>query len=175
MDLCIIKDVPVLVVPELREKLRQRFGVSAVVFGVKENELLVRTLKNIQSKYPVPEDHIHSLRIVKREGVDIVKNNSLVTVEEVEMEENSDEKLDISSLYLHRTSNSERVFKPEMSQIKSSNVAAPTKRDLEYFALNESVEKPPSLPPQKINYKALVVKRLKGNKNREVRKKEIIN
>lgn len=164
VDLCIIKNIPILVIPELRQSLHQRCGVSAVVFGVKNNDSLVQTIKNIHSTFPVPKDHMHYLQMVKHKEDNVLKSN----VKKTKIEE-CDKATDHKVLYLYRTSKSERVFKPEKSEIKVANVAAPIKEDCEFMALDESVEE--SIP--KVDYKALVVKRLKGNKNREKRKREI--
>lgn len=170
VDMCIIKNVPILVIPELRQTLQQRFGVSSVAFGVKSNDFLVEVLKNVHVNYPVPEDHIHYLRMLEH---DAEKDSERVVVEEVQMEEtdNDDEKEDANKdLYLYRTSKHERVFKPAKSEGKVENAAAVSKPDVGFVSLDVGVEK----TDQKSNYKALIVKRLKGNKDREKRKREIM-
>lgn len=162
VDMCIIKNVPVLVVPDLRRNLKQRFGLSSVVFGVKAVNILTETIKNIYSNYPVPEDHIHYLRMPENR---IEKDDKEVAViEEVEMEETET----TDDVYLYRTSKSERVFKPQKSDCKVTLTSV--KQHVGFLSLEENVQK----PAQKLNYKALVVKRLKGNKDREKRKREII-
>lgn len=170
LDMCIIKNVAILVVPELRQSLQQRFGVSSVVFGVKKDDNgLLQTLKNIYANYPVPEDHMHYLKTHKQNDV-VNKESDAIVVEEVEMKEPDLEITNDKSLYLYRTSKHERVFKPEKSQVKVTNTATPVKQDLGFLSLEGSIEK----TAPKLNYKALVVKRLKGNKEREKRKREVI-
>lgn len=167
IDMCIVKNVPVLVITELRQSLQQRFGVTAVVFGVKSNDFLVQVLKDVYVNYPVPEDHIHYLRMLQNCAE---KDSGDVVVQEVQMKESDDEKEEVKDLYLYRTSKRERVFKPEKSEVKVVNVVAPLKPDFGFLSLEDAVEKTNPTP----NYKALVVKRLKGNKNREKRKREMI-
>lgn len=169
VDMCIIKNVPILVIPELRQSLQRRFGVSAVVFGVKSNDFLVEVLKKVHVNYPVPKDHIHYLRMLEH---DVEKDSDSVVVEEVQMEESDDdEKEDVNKvLYLYRTSKRERVFKPAKSEGKFENAAAVSKPDVGFVSLDDGGEK----TDQKSNYKALIVKRLKGNKDREKRKREIM-
>lgn len=161
IDMCVIKNLPVLVVPELRQILLQRAGVTGVVFGVKNNNLLTQTIKDIHMNYPVPEDHIHYFRSLKCEEADF-KVNEAVPVEDAAMEETEEQ-----DLYLYRSSTKERVFKPETSQSSVAIVAAPLKQEHSFLSLEEKTA-------QKPNYRALIVKRLKGNKNREKRKREIV-
>lgn len=167
MDMCVIKNVPVLVVPQLREVLKQRAGMSAVAFGVKDDgDLLAQTVKNIHMNYPVPEDHIHSFRRQECEGIE---NKEAV---DVEMEvETCREMVERKELFLRRASKTERAFKAESSESAAAIVSVPAKGqgDVGFLCLEESVGK----TVKKVNYKALIVKRLKGNKEREKRKKEI--
>lgn len=168
LDMCVIKNVPVLVVPGLREILLQRTGLSGVVFGAKNNDLLAQIIRNIYVNHPVPENHIHYFRMLKNEEKHF-KSDSEIACTEMEQTEREVEEQD-ESVYLYRTSKNERVFKPESAQNTSVNAIVKSKQDIGFLSLETKVVQ----TTQKPNYKALIVKRLKGNKEREKRKREMI-
>lgn len=168
IDICVIKNVPVLVVPQLRQLLVEHTGLSAVVFGLKSDDLLLQTVKNVFVNYPVPEDHMHYSRMQKCQK----ETNEIANIDDVTMTavDNGDEATSEKLVYLYRTSNRERVFKPDLSKSSAKDAAISVPRDAGFLSLEENVEKTTLRP----NYKALVVKRLKGNKDREKRKREIV-
>lgn len=168
VDMCVIKNVPILVVPELTKSLSNRTGFSSVVFAVKnENHPLTHTVRDICINYPVSEDHIHYCRKLKCE------ENFTEEVKDITMQETvtSEEKAK-KDFYLYRTSKHERVFKPEPSK-PASDLPVFVTQSAGFLSLEDDTQK--HEPKRKLSYKALVVKRLKGNKDREKRKREVIN
>lgn len=173
VDMAVLTSTPVLVMPDLRKILKSCCGLSSVSLGVKKDVLnnsglcvIVKQVKEIYGHYPVPKDHINYHRINVEDSKD------------VEMVESSGNKTNVGKLdseeefvYLQRTNNGKRAFVPELSEFSGRMVNETVAGSSDGFlAFNQDENK--SINMTKKQYKSLVIKRLKGNKDREKRKQE---
>ncbi|KAF7266645.1 uncharacterized protein LOC143206797 [Rhynchophorus ferrugineus] len=169
IDQAVLNKVPILVVPDLRNILKQKCGIASIALALSNNEkyaCLQTKIEEISIHYPIPTNHIHYNRL---QSIKMPSENKQATqltetdtnILQVNDSKNTENKNTIAdqpitalnkSLYLIRTDKERRVFIPQQKKDQ------PTLMQLEKlpFSFNNNPEL----------YKALKVKRSKQNKNR---------
>uniref|UniRef100_A0A1Y1N6Z2 Ribosomal protein eL8/eL30/eS12/Gadd45 domain-containing protein n=1 Tax=Photinus pyralis TaxID=7054 RepID=A0A1Y1N6Z2_PHOPY len=167
VDICVLHKVPILVVPNLKNLLKEVMNLPSLVVAFKRTKLdysrVNGVIKEIYRNYPPPKDHIHSNRDFEDNAMDVSESNS------------DSEDPQLPSLYLQRTS-SERVFIPQPSRRRES-IDSDLKVKGEEF-LSFETERPIQLTPAvsearkegKVSYKSLLLKRVASDKNRDIKK-----
>ncbi|CAH0563316.1 unnamed protein product [Brassicogethes aeneus] len=174
IDMCVLNNCNVLIVEELRNKLKATCGFNSVVVGFKRsihinsdlNFVLVE-VKHISQHHPVPTDHIN---YYKRNNADVQKDVVSGSSGESKIKKRVISVIDVEaiqkSVYLLRNSNEKRTFVPTESSSSKDN---PKVND-NFLSFGENMDTSKSLKIVK-NYKPLVVKRLKGNPKRSKKNK----
>lgn len=188
LEMCTIRNVPVLVIPGLKDNLSSQTNISAVAFAIKNNpdsnevsSSVIQTVQQIYRMYPVPENYIHCYKKGTKEA-DVsnqnVSNLNESAVQQQDADVNEQSETEVASnekdVYLYRTCKSQRVFVPDPLPTDddkvNSNASCFTSRG--FVPLTEKTESLKSV--SKTNYRSLIVKRLKGNKDRNKRKQEFM-
>ncbi|XP_044759243.1 uncharacterized protein LOC123316978 [Coccinella septempunctata] len=179
IEMAVLRKVPVLVVSTLKQILKECCGLESMAVGIKKNlpdssilRSIVEIVGKINEKYPPSINHINS----KRSNIflDIEENGSL---NNVQTSENKNKQEKSVNYHLKRPSDGQRAFVPESNEddphkvigieacsiSELDNVASLKMKDPTYEMVNQAMKK----KNLKKSYKALVVKRLKGNKNRQ--------
>ncbi|KAL3272705.1 hypothetical protein HHI36_014169 [Cryptolaemus montrouzieri] len=121
VDLAILHNVPLLVVSELKDILKEYCGLESLVIAIKTTDIkpnlskIVKVVKEISENYPPPAQHINSKRIEQ--------DNNNYQISEVDTQlkntnfvEKTRESTKIQKCHLYRTTVNERTFIPENSK-----------------------------------------------------------
>lgn len=170
VEMAVLKSVPVLVVSTLKQILKDSCGLESMAFAIKKSvpdtstlARIVNTVVEISKNYPPSANHIN----LTRSNIFQDKNEKT----QYNLNKPAEIKNEVKPLNYHlmRTSPNQRVF--ELSENEKDIVLTKVNtyenihsaaNELHYDKLNEALGK----KKMKKLYKALVVKRLKGNKNR---------
>lgn len=174
VELCVLFQVPILVVENLREILRKKCGISTTTFAIKKDfcentdlRAIAACIKQIHLNYPFLETHINYLRPV----------DSQPYTETVEQEQKPEihkkpaiktplnEEAIKRKFHLPRKSPTSRTFIPSTNKSETNIIEAMESEDFIPIP-----SEPPRQQPTKRSYKSLIVQRLKGNPNRNKRK-----
>lgn len=182
VDLAVLRNVPLLVVPELRTVLKQSIGFGSLAIGFKKNLTMDskywaidQKVKELAANYPVPVNHIN-----------VARQQVAPEVNKMETESRSDETSEsrLASppqvYYLYRTSIKYRCFVPESTQ-KTDEVVHKMQVDSSGFVPfaasvleKEAPEEVSHTRPRKISYKSLLIKKVRNNEDRSKKKIEML-
>ncbi|KAK5641960.1 hypothetical protein RI129_010507 [Pyrocoelia pectoralis] len=163
IDTCLLHNIPVLVIPNLKTLLKELMNLSSIVVSFKSTKLnystIVEKIEEIYLNYHSPKHHINSAYDFE----------NVTALSESSSEQECSRPI---NLYLHRKTN-ERVFIPHLSH-KREVVDADFKLKEEEF-VSFAEDRPSQLAPTickqtKVSYKSLLLKRITNNKNRDVKK-----
>lgn len=202
VDMAAIASVPVLLLPNLKELLKENTGISSVAVGIQKTvpdnsklHIIAEKVKEIHKRYPVPESYINYYRMQteKSDNEELIqtyenlknKNNQTLqtnsnscqiseTKQELMVVSGEDsvgpaKTTDVGDVYLFRQNKTQRIFVPDKSEpIKNS---MNLNNSLDFLSLDIAGK---NTNNSKKTYKSLIVKRLKGNKDRDKRKREIM-
>lgn len=196
VDISVLCDIPLLIVPELRILLKNCTGIVSVIIGIKNTtppgsqlQLLAQKIKELHCNYPVPKEHVnyhrkYAMLTETKESVAATNDSDMSqTIERVNKETSesvcraitdtcaSETNESSNQLYLFRDSKNKRVFVPVTSD-GSARIIDKSEDKMEYLALDQTTEKPEI--QTSVSYRSLIVKRLKGNKDRNRRKKDVM-
>nr|XP_023021675.1 uncharacterized protein LOC111510051 isoform X1 [Leptinotarsa decemlineata] len=172
IDLAILYRVPVLILDDLRDLLKTHTGISSLALGVRKDirsepglNLIKKTVNEIFANFPLPKNHINFNRSLKNESNDDADVGSENQVVEscVKVDENQIKQ----TVYLKRVSKQKRAFIPQLTDEKKT--AKMEVDETGFLAFSDEPVKPKVVEPK---YKSLVIKRLKGDPNRNKRKIE---
>ncbi|KAI4456276.1 hypothetical protein MML48_8g00010465 [Holotrichia oblita] len=165
IDLCILKLVPILVVSDFKEFLKEVLGISAaaIAFGKDvdcdaKNETIVGAINQIFLNYPIPESHVSF-----NNGSLNFLNALHVSEEKVDAKQESDAKV-----YLYRDRKSSRVFIPRNSNVNYNEKQRMDRMEVDssgFLSFNDDASE---------DYKSLIVKQVVNNPNRNKRKLEML-
>ncbi|XP_057659467.1 ribonuclease P protein subunit p38-like [Diorhabda carinulata] len=182
IDLAVLYNVPILCLNNLCERMKSVTGIQTVCFGISKNncndskyKLIVEKIESIFKKIPPPKSHINYGR-----SIDSFK----IQKESKEIEEEKREKIEINeaeirkSVYLKRPDDNSRAFVPVMEEKKKilamdvdqTGFLAFTEELVEKINGDSKINISKKKTKSRAQYKALIVKRLKGDNNRNQRK-----
>lgn len=183
IDLAVLRNVPTLVVAELRVILNKCVGFGGLAVGFKKNLnmdskywAIDQKVKELATNYPVPVNHINYARqqaTLESNKMEIESNKSLST-------KDSKESVISKSLYLYRTSTKYRCFVPQSSRNTEEVVHKMQVDSRGFISFGEEVnEKPVSentdnVRSRKVSYKSLLIKRVRNNEDRGKKKIEML-
>ncbi|XP_018578447.1 uncharacterized protein LOC108916634 isoform X2 [Anoplophora glabripennis] len=179
LDTAILYRVPIIIFDDLRHLLFKVCGISSVIIGISKNinpesklNLIKESVIQIFEKLPEPLDHINYNRSIKNVSNMETSQPSTQQVEDKDSSllTNSDELIDGSTIYLIRKSKDKRVFIPDKSEYV--NIHKMEVDSTGFLPFSEPSRIETDNKSIKTNYKSLIVKRLKGNPNRNKRKIE---
>ncbi|CAH1116199.1 unnamed protein product [Phaedon cochleariae] len=169
VDMAVLKNIPILAVDNLRSLLKTQCGIGSVALAIHreiptESKLnlikdLVHTLFTTCS---VPVNHINYKRSIDNHVAAHPQPNITKQKEpKIPVDENAIRQL----VHLKRQNQHSRTFKPELSTIDKKV----TKLQVDETGFLAFSDDPVEEKPLK-HYKSLIVKRLRGDKNRNKRK-----
>lgn len=171
IDLCVFKRIPVLVVPDLKQFLKDTVGIGATVLAFRNNLLTDSKLYLVHKRitdmfvnYPISEKHA-AFNIIDTNFFDVVSNETI-------KDDKTKVDLHIENVYLYRDiSKTGRVFVPKNSNESKGNRVDTVETHLTGFlSLNDNIDDSSKLS----TYNSLVVKQIKGNPHRNKRKVDMI-
>ncbi|KAF2883331.1 hypothetical protein ILUMI_22833 [Ignelater luminosus] len=189
IDMAVLKKVPVLIIPNLKNTLKEKTGIASVTIAFKELSMdsqywtIDQKIKEISSNYAVPQDHINYHRKdYNSDDDELISQCSPMDVDESSFKSESKPSC---NLYLFRKSIAERAFVPELSQkreiiqpfneleVNSSGFLAfsdsITNRKSEDDTRKDNIQK-----KSKVSYKSLLIKRITNNKDRGKKKIDML-
>lgn len=175
VEMAVLKAVPVLVISTLKQILKDCCGLESMAIaikkGVSESSCLMSILETIVEISKTYTPSLDSMDVSHCDIVSVEKEHSDLK----QSNQSRNEQQKISNYHLIRPSKYERAFKPEESEnfsnipvrtdmvTKAFKTTANENSEYHYNMVNEALTK----KKVKKQYKPLVVKRLKGNKNRK--------
>ncbi|KAF5270710.1 hypothetical protein FQA39_LY01448 [Lamprigera yunnana] len=161
IDMCVLQEKPVLLLPGLKDLLQQTTGLKSLTIGFKLNSkytIIDSKIKEIYKNYKPAINQISLKNTSAQMKMDVIDYAKL-----------------IRNVHLHRISKNERVFKPELSvKRESTNICSHSDAKTTDFISfgDESIDVSPKEvnPKTKVSYKALLLKRVINNKNRDKKK-----
>lgn len=184
INLAVLKKVPILVVPDLRNILKSKTGIASVAIAIKKklsSEEFTRisgVCKKVFENYPVPPTHINYNRqeenptdLIGEEKRNKTKQVLFSTNSKLSKENESEKQEKSTQFHLLRKNKTERSFIPELS-ISGDNSQKRLNK------LQDSADFL-SFGTKEINaglktYKSLKIKRIKNNSNRSKKKIEML-
>ncbi|KAJ8916819.1 hypothetical protein NQ315_005826 [Exocentrus adspersus] len=182
LDAAVLYGLPVIIFYNLRSLLSEVCGVTSAVICINKDvspesklNLIVETARQIFEKYPPPVDHINYKRSLQNEHIlesskDLENKTTTAAKTPTELNSStSDSDETEATIYLKRNSERERAFVPGSSE-KNINVYKMEVDSTGFLPLSTQIVEQRSNPVRATNYKSLVVKRLKGDPDRNKRK-----
>ncbi|KAG5875501.1 hypothetical protein JTB14_036947 [Gonioctena quinquepunctata] len=170
IDLAVLYRTPVLVIDNLRNLLKDHTGISSLVLGIHKKtsksslSSMKKTIYDLFEKFPCPKNHINYNRSIKKQINEKMDSSSNVKTVEPYIKI-CDDKIR-AEVHLKRENKQKRVFVPLIiEEVKQSPKMQIDETDFIAFS-DEPIEKKVVKPL----YKSLIVKRLKGDSNRNKRK-----
>lgn len=174
--MAILRKVPTLIVPNLRNISSNKTGIASVVLAFKNNvsnpKLLqiTQTIHEIAEKYPIPKQHINfdrsftNICVAQTENMSIDDNEIIEDCDEDKESIKDKESFEtIKSFHLYRNNNKERVFVPPLS---CKEVELELVKETDNFISFSNENEPVLLTSKSNKYKPLTVNRIRNNKNR---------
>ncbi|KAK4874078.1 hypothetical protein RN001_013438 [Aquatica leii] len=167
VDMCVLRKVPVLAVPNLKNILKEVTGLVGVTIAFKCNTnyaVIDEKIKQLYKNYQPLIAHI---------------STHTESNEETQMEVvHKDNKPSQTNVYLYRKSKTQRVFIPELSVKRDSlsTFIQTGNESLDFISLGDNPVKIDTKKEvrtgTKVSYKSLLLKRVTSNKNRDKKKIE---
>lgn len=180
VDLAVLRDTPLLIMPNLRNILSEKVGISSTVFGIKNLasncrlETIAKVIIDTAKKYPVPVEHHNYKRIKKNlsDAKDVVGtgNYKVLTKGSLNVNNVVHNNRKSCKFHLNRISRNERVFVPCAQMETVTDEAKSTNNNFITFCGVDDVR----IENKKKEYRFLKVNRTRNNPRRVPQKLESI-
>lgn len=184
IDQAVLYNVPILCVNNLRGKIKTITGIGTVCFGISKDmcdnpkyKLIIEQIESIFNKIPPPTSHINYDRSINSFKIqnepEIERKKEKMQVNEAEIRK---------SVYLKRANDNSRAFVPINEESKKTFTMEVDQTGFLGFTetsvkklnddskINKNFNGREKKALSRSQYKALIVKRLKGDVNRNQRK-----
>lgn len=147
VDMSVLKNRPILIVPQLRDVLKQCTGISSLAVGFKKDLTMDskywaidQKIKEIVSGYPVPEDHVNFNRLKVDFSDSQLLESRADQMSVSDTDSSADEQEDPTKVfYLYRTTKKKRIFVPKLSREEVGVSTSGIQVDLsEFVAFNDN-------------------------------------